>query len=324
MPGVDLLDAFAELVVCFVFNLPHDEPKPPNDDDDDNGSLTETSSSSATQIFSRGNSFGDDRSQAALQPPLNTRELAGLASANAFSFAPAAPLLSETSSTQSLDLYPCGAWHLPTRTSPHPTNLYTIAAHPQSSHPSSVVSLNTADLSAPGGSAQGTDRSAGFWNRLLGSSGVAQTPPRNSSWGQLPNTGVTTNASSYVQLTEDDLCAMHSSGYVGGTPGWATISAPPSLAAHSSPHLLDLNGEDSRGAQTSSNVSAALPATSPDTPFSPLFLSSPAPPPPPPSQHQQPQALKLNAHGLYTGLQGSPSPSEDPLRASSSSDFVVL
>ncbi|KAL7703349.1 hypothetical protein N2W54_002971 [Lotmaria passim] len=354
MPGVDLLDAFAELVVCVVFNLPHDEPPPPSsscssggDDDDSEDSPAGANSSSSTQIFSRVNSAVESQSHAPLQLSPSTREVAAFTAVNMARSAPSR--MSEASSTQSLDLYPGGFWNpmgrmaSPQSEPPAAAGVVAAAAaaaangsHSHASpysHPSSDASFNTGDMSTPRSSALGTDRSAGFWSRLLGSSGAVQTPPRSSSYGQFPYTGVSTNASSYVQLTEEDLGMANASGQAGGgTSGWTYVSTPPSFTQYSSqPQVFEWNGGDSRGAPTPLSLSTPLTEASPSASVTQLPPSQlpPSQVQVPPStsttqQQQQQQHLRLNPHGLYIAGRRSNSPQEGQSQASSNSEFVVL
>ncbi|KPA73758.1 hypothetical protein ABB37_09653 [Leptomonas pyrrhocoris] len=336
MPGVDLLDAFAELVVCVVFNLPRDEPKPHGDSDGDEDSPAAANSSGTTQIFSRENSLDECHSQAPLQISPNTCELAGFAALHTTTTLPApAPVLHEASSTQSLDLYAGGMWTPAVRVPQLQHNLSPAAAMHRSSHPSSVASLNTGDIFSLGSSTSvpSPDRGAGFWSRLLGSGSFLHTPPHTTAAssagsGPIPHTGVTTNASSYVQLTEEDLGMLNASGRAGAASGWTSFSAPSSSVAQGgSAQQLDWNGGDSRGAPTPSNMSTSLYEASPAAPSTPPLPPLPphSPPPPPPQQQQQQQSpLRLNSHDIYVAAPRTFSPQGGRSQASSSSDFIVL
>lgn len=411
MPGVDLLDAFAELVVCVVFNLPRDDKvaathhsSDDRDNDDDDEGPAGANSSGTTQIFSRVNSMEESQSQAnPLQLSPNTREVAAFTALN-ITAAPmtcAAPSpLSGASSTQSLDLYPGGIWNPAARlSSPHPAsggssgaavmnganpsssgspcvsnynnssgnhalnnnnnnNNNNLNANstgvpvpapqpPSSSHPSSVASLNTGDISTP----RSGGPSAGFWNRLLNGSGVLHTPPRSSSYGQFPNTGVTTNASSYVQLTEEELGMMSTSGRANNnnnnynfnynsnnnnnnsnTAGASYMSgnggAMSGWTGYSTPQQLEWAGGDSRGVPTPSNLSTPLyeasPCASSTQPPATQVTTPTAASPQQQQQQQQQPSLRLNPHGLYIAARRSNSPQEGQSQASSSSEFVVL
>ncbi|KAG5488137.1 hypothetical protein LSCM1_08205 [Leishmania martiniquensis] len=226
MPGVDLLDAFAELVVRVVFSLPHTEPDRTSSSDED---APYGASSSTTQIFSRTTSLEDEQ-----QP--NDTPLAHISMNNvtrlSSSAGHAATLgtscnnsISRGSSAASLDLYPGGIWNALARA---PAAAAGNAG--RSSHPSSVVSIGTGDNPS-------TPRSgAGLWSRFLGGSGRTQSPPR---------TGLTTTASSFVQLTDEELAmgaaassgdgygsvgAAHRVGGGGGSGMWVGYSITPTNA----------------------------------------------------------------------------------------------
>jgi hypothetical protein len=360
MPGVDLVDAFAELVVCVVFNLPRDEPRPPlsrsssssssRSSDDRDGGPAGANSSGTTQIFPCVNSL-EERDGPRLPASPHTHDVDASTATSAASFAGAGQPLSQVSSAQSFDHYPGGIWNpVPAFMPPHTAasgstsmvsssgsggqNQHQHHQHhqrpPTSPHPSGAVSLNTGDVSTPRSSGPSTDRSVGFWSRVLGSSGVLQTPPRSSSYGQLPNTGVTTNASSYVQLTEDDLGMLNASGQVIGgnssssnnnnntaTPGWTDFLTPPSLAQYSTSQQVEWGGE-TRGVPALSRLSTPLYEASPSASATQL--------PPLPSSYAQQhrQGVRLNPHGLYAAARQSNSPQEGQSQASSTSEFVVL
>lgn len=167
MPRLDILDAFAELVVCVVFNLPHDEGYSSSVSSSAYSDDENTSSAGSTQIFSRVNSIGD----ASL--PLS---------------------LSSNAPSHSPDLYPGGIWSAQSRV--------PVA---NMSRPSSINSMTTCELSTPGSCPDHT--MVPFWSRVLGGTVNPQTasPPLSST--TLQTTFTSTATSSFVQLTEEDMAA---------------------------------------------------------------------------------------------------------------------
>ncbi|CBZ23051.1 conserved hypothetical protein [Leishmania mexicana MHOM/GT/2001/U1103] len=288
MPGVDLLDAFAELVVRVVFNLPHTEPEKTSSSDED---APYGSNSSATQIFSRVNSLEDEQQLQLLSetPPLQV----GMTNGNsAMRTTSCSNPISRGSSSASLDLYPGGFWNAMARV---PAAAVVNGARP--SRPSSVVSLGTVDnLSTP-------RSGAGLWNRILGGSGRTQTPP---------HTDPTTTMSSFVQLTDEELGmaaaasggggyggvgAAHSPG--GGSGMWGGFSPTP-ITAHSY-------------ASTPVHDACQLPSSS----------SSNSHQQPLPQQQQQ----LMGSHSLHLGRSPTQNGSGNggrPSQRSSSSEFDVL
>ncbi|KAG5487418.1 hypothetical protein CUR178_08504 [Leishmania enriettii] len=289
MPGVDLLDAFAELVVRVVFSLPHTEPEGTPSSDED---VPYRANSSTTQIFSRTNSLEDEQSQQLLNDaPLghlsmsNSTRIGSGACHSTMLETSCSNSISRGSSAASLDLYPGGIWNALARV--------PAVNGGRSSLPSSVVSLGTGDNVS-------TPRSgAGLWNRFLGGSSRTYTPPR---------TGMTTTASSFVQLTDEELGvgAAASSGGSNGGVG----------AAHSVGGSGVLVGFSMTPATGHSNASTPLRDTHP------LPSSSSN------SNQQLPQQQpSMGSHGLYICRSPTQSGSGNggrPSQRSSSSEFDIL
>ncbi|AIN95167.1 hypothetical protein LPMP_010670 [Leishmania panamensis] len=292
MPGVDLLDAFAELVVRVVFSLPHTEPDRTSSSDED---VPCGANSSGTQIFSHTNLLEEE------QQLLSDTSLAHITMNSTCVGSPAmlttscSNPVSRGSSAASLDLYPGGIWNPLARV---PAAAAGNGA--RSSHPSSVVSLGTGDnLSTP--------RSGpSLWNRILGGSGRTQTPPRTPSFSPGPHTGLTTTMSSFVQLTDEELGV---GAAVSGRGGYSGAGAAHSLGA-------------------GSGIWGGL-STTPITVFSgdstPLRELCPLPSPPSSNPHQQPQFACSHTLCLGQSLtQSSSGNGGHRSQRSSSSEFDVL
>ncbi|GET85422.1 hypothetical protein, conserved [Leishmania tarentolae] len=298
MPGVDLLDAFAELVVRVVFNLPHTEPDKTSSSDED---PPYGANSSATQIFSRVNSLEEEQQQLQL---LNDTALAHMSASNDNSAGNSAIMatscsdsISRGSSAASLDLYPGGFWNALAR-------VPTAAAVNESktSRPSSVVSLATGDnLSTP-------RSGGGLWNRILGGSGRTQTPPHTPSCSPAWRTGLTTTTSSFVQLTDEELgmgaAAIGIDGGVGAAhnPGGGSGVSGGFSLTHTTAH---------------SNAST------------PLREARPLPSPSSSNPHRQPpqQQQPMGSRGLHLGrcpTQNGSGNGGHPSQRSSSSEFDIL
>ncbi|CAC9436832.1 conserved hypothetical protein [Leishmania infantum JPCM5] len=302
MPGVDLLDAFAELVVRVVFSLPHTEPDKTSSSDED---VPYGANSSATQIFSRVNSLEDEQQLQLLSdtPLAHTGTSNGNGAGNsAIRTTSCSNSISRGSSAASLDLYPGGFWNALARV---PAAAAVNGA--RASRPSSVVSLGTADnLSTP-------RSGAGLWNRLLGGSGRTQTPPHTPSFSPAPHTGLTTTTSSFVQLTDEELGmgaaasggggygglgAAHSPG--GGSGMWGGFSPTP-ITAHSNASTPLRDACQLLSSSSSNSHQQA----------------------PPPQQQQQ----LMGSHGLHPGRSPTQNGSVNggrPSQRSSSSEFDIL
>ncbi|KAG5512562.1 hypothetical protein GH5_08531 [Leishmania sp. Ghana 2012 LV757] len=294
MPGVDLLDAFAELVVRVVFSLPHTEPEGTSSSDED---VPYRANSSTTQIFSRTNSLEDEQSQQLLNDaPLghlsmsnSTRIGSGAGHSTLFE-ASCSNSISRGSSAASLDLYPGGIWNALAR-----APAAAAVNGGRSSRPSSVVSLGTGDNVS-------TPRSgAGLWNRFLGGSSRAYTPPR---------TGMTTTASSFVQLTDEELGVGAAASSGGGNGGVG--------AAHSV------------GGGSGMLIGFSItPATGHSNASTPLRDAYPLPSSSSSNSNQQlpQQQPSMGSHGLYICRSPTQSGSGNggrPSQRSSSSEFDIL
>ncbi|KAG5512322.1 hypothetical protein JKF63_07847 [Porcisia hertigi] len=203
MPGVDLLDAFAELVVRVVFSLPQTEPdmtpsSSSSSDDDDADDVAYGANSSSTQIFSNESLLEDEQQLVStLSLAHHSNHSTPFGSGAPHSATPTAASCSHSisrgNSATSLDLYPGGIWNALARA---PALGAVGGGRP--SRPSSTVSLGTGDiLSTP---PSGTS----LWNRIVGS-GRTQTHVHGVCISPDYHTSYTTATSSFVQLEDEEL-----------------------------------------------------------------------------------------------------------------------
>ncbi|KAK7194821.1 hypothetical protein NESM_000402700 [Novymonas esmeraldas] len=409
MPSVDLLDAFAELVVRVVFSLPHADPDESGSSDEDyDDEMPDGASSTATRIYTRTNSFTDEEedAEAAQQQqqqqqlqqlqvnmlndtPLSmssnstylgagnstvvvtTATTSSAAAAAAAAATSRSAAISRGSSAVSLDLYPGGIWNAMARV---PVSAAAAAAAARAARTAAAAasgsphrsSSSSSAAAGAGAAASGSNvdclaspcNGGGLWHRLLGgSSSGAPTPPRTPSLVAWPHTGLTTTASSFVQLTDEELgitgaaaaatatataaAASAAAGgggaaHGGGGTMWRVAGVTTGVDHHSSQPQLDWVNDSSR-CTANAHSDASTPVREARPPLISLSSSPSSPNMSRQQQQQQQQQLlpSASAHvpaaggarGLYSGrdaLWQSSGGGGVASQRSSSSEFVIL